>query len=127
VVAPSFVLRVAVKEASGSRRLLILPPLKLHNLLACDMHYRYRLPPPTWIIVKCVNSLAESLCHAIVRSAFDVETKKCVSGLMSGTLAPGQETDLHVFDIATMKTRLALTIQVTPHPFRSLLSLFFIS
>jgi hypothetical protein len=40
VVAPPFVLRVAVKEASGSRRLLILPPLKLHNLLHCDMHYR---------------------------------------------------------------------------------------
>jgi hypothetical protein len=33
--------------------------------------------------------------------------------MMSGTLVPGQETDLHIFDVTTMKTRLALTIQVT--------------
>jgi hypothetical protein len=37
---------------------------------------------------------------------------------MSGTLAPGQETDLHIFDVTTMKTRLALTIQV-PSPCQS--------
>lgn len=42
-VPPPFVLRVAVKGASESRRLLILPPLKLHNLLPVDMSYRYLL------------------------------------------------------------------------------------
>ena len=54
----------------------------------------------------------------IQHSAFDAETKKCFSAMMSGTLAPGQETDLHIFDVTTMKTRLALTIQV-PSPCQS--------
>jgi hypothetical protein len=59
VVASPFVLRVAVKEASGSRRLLILPPLKLHNLLHCDMHYRCaRLCLGEWracVVCVCVS------------------------------------------------------------------------
>jgi hypothetical protein len=67
VVAPPFVLRVAVKEASGSRRLLILPPLKLHNLLHCDMHYRCAcLCLGDWCACVCMCRVCVVLCVVCV-------------------------------------------------------------
>src|SRR5689334_4021823 len=79
-IAPPFVLRVAVKEASGSRRLLILPPLKLHNLLSGDMHYRYVcfLRCMCWMIVggrRELNPSATSCCTQCVRCG-DEEVRK---------------------------------------------------
>lgn len=31
--------------------------------------------------------------------------------MMSGTLTPGEEADIHIFEVHTMKTRLAISIQ----------------